>query len=74
MAATLKIRLDYNEWRPYTKHRMGGIDVMQEVLFRHLIPEGYIDDWKLDILVDLAAAHGWKLERWDPERDAPWNP
>ena len=44
------------------KHELGGIDVRQVVMFRHIVPSGDCDEITLELLEHMAWAHGWGFE------------
>ena len=47
--------------RPDTLHKYGGTDMLQDVAFHHLFPDGECP-WALRQLVfDMAEIHGWEV-------------
>ena len=44
-----------------SKHASGGVDLYQVNRFLHLCPSGVCDIVYLELLHDLAKAHGWEV-------------
>ena len=62
MKVTLKLIEAEGKYFPDCRHPYGGIDIKQRVLFSHLTPKPWCDEFDIDCFLDLAEAHGWKVE------------
>lgn len=58
---TIRVYEDEGFIRPDTRHELGGTDLINVQLFKHLVPPGEIAFIWRDLLEALALAHGWTI-------------
>lgn len=58
----LTIKKVGNYYVPYNKHYNGGIDIEQNILFEHICPLGYFDEFNEDQFWFLIKAHDWEVK------------